>query len=133
MRTIKPRFDDDEPNPVAECMEAKNVISMLEELIDELRGMGTFLDLLSDVTASKRYSHRKMAKFLKRVKGHCRDDMVAAYKYRSIYRNLVADYEHILGPIEAKRKVNYADLSASLESIMDGNDRARLKKDLLDG
>lgn len=133
MHTIKSRSDADAANPVAECVEAKHIISMLEEAIDELRGMETFITLLCDVTAGKVYSHRKVSKLLKRIKSHTHDDMIAVYKLRGIYRNLVADYEHIVGQVEVKRCPNFADLSASLESILGEDNRARLKRDLLDG
>lgn len=133
MKTVTQRNPRLAADPISECAEAKQLIDTFSELIDELRGMTTYLDLLRDVASSRKFSHRRVDKLFKRIRGHLRDDMIAVYEMRGIYRQLVADYEHIYGEVEYKRLRNLADLSISIGELLEMTSKKRIKEDLLDG
>lgn len=133
MRTITRRTSHATENPQAECAEAKQIIDTMNELIDELRGMTTYLDLLRDVSATREHSHRRVDKLFKRIRGHLRDDMIGVYEMRGIYRELVADYEHVYGHVQYSKLRNLADMSISIGELVERTSKKRVREDLLDG
>lgn len=131
MRTVIKHDGTPADDPVAECAEAKQIRDLIVEMIEELRGMQFFAEFLQEMLLDCQFSHRQVARYMEYVRKRERDMATSAYKLRAMYDQLIADYEHEVGPVEYKKLPAMSIFATSFAEIASRKDRRALKKDLL--
>lgn len=132
MRPIRV-VDGTDLDPTEECVQAKQMTQLLEELREELTGMSDYAGLLISLIERRYPQHRKLLKVLWGVRESQRHYLDRTFQILLDYRAKTFEIEHKYGHIESKPLPALTPIAVSFEELMSVSSTDEMWKEFLDG
>lgn len=116
-----------------EMERAAQLISLMEELLDEMHGMEHYCLLIAR-TLKRRYPrHRRVFSITNNLAKEMELSFLALTDVKNSYKNAVRDFEHQFGKLTPKRFPTLTPIVACFEELLTEEQEDELVEDFLDG
>lgn len=113
--------------------QAAHVLSLLAELIEEIRGMHDYLDFLDGVLEAGFPEHQQFRKFELALMRRHEYWLHRLYTMRRQYQGVYDEYAHSHGEVKIDHVISVVPYFTSLEHLLERYPRDVVIKDFLDG
>lgn len=113
--------------------QAAQVLSLLAELVDEIRGLHDYVDFLDTVLKTEFPEHSQLAGYTTAIVRRNEFYLHKLYKFQRQYQKIYDDYAHKNGKPELDRLLTLQPFMISINDLLERFPMDTVVKDFLDG